>query len=430
MKHALLAVAWTASVALAQETPLTVPQQAKPEGYSNTFNVQWAKAKEHRFPLNPEDGAALKPGVFADMSDPDSPRLLEHVGLKTAPRARQSVSRVFTEVASSRDAQLSASSLRVNAKASYLGFIKAKFEYSSEEMSSDRDESLYFVISEVSGVEAVGDGLKWDPDNPVPKDPVARQRLEQFTQLYGTHYVQRLYFGKMIVIRATVRETEQENRMKASAALRAAFYGFSLKGEAAKAVYESTKQYRFDLRAEVLGGKCDKRERLLIRDMASLMRFVEDYEKKEIVIEEGVIGATAYSLAPFVPDNTVRDALRGTTEFVDTDKLDTVRDELHAALGRSFGKTVELKAPSVELAGTRTGGSGSARTIEIRVNGNSVVHSDSKYSSLTLPVKAGQRYEMYASTDGSDNPEKRNINPDDLVVTWMPIGIKAQPAKK
>lgn len=301
--------------------------------------------------LAPSVGATLKPGSLVDMSlgrfiPRESLRLACKAG-PIVPFSQTVVTTLTGQETSSADRELAAQL----AMSFRLGPVKAGGGGRMADAESDRSrqDSVYALMSILDGAQVIDGRVSWPDDWKAsgPGKPAdTRERLSQFLAVYGTHYVEKLVYGRTILIKATARGQSQQRREEFAAKLSAKLWAFKAKGKIEQDELRELASYNFDFLAQVTGGKSDRTEQQLITSIEELHAFLQKLRDGTYKIESVPVMADVRTLAGLTDDAEINRCLRGDMVFEDP-QADTLRLEQKKALEALAGRLAALETPVV-----------------------------------------------------------------------------------
>lgn len=291
--------------------PVLTTSEAQPTAIS----VPDLTARSHHIAFPPSVGGTLKPGVVVDMSR--SPFILkESLRLDCKADPIVPISQHVVAVVTRQDNSTTSRQVAFSVEASLSVFGGGRVGISNDEFDSIRQNSVYARLCTIDGVQVLGERPQWPQKWKLPDADNDRDKLKAFVDEYGTHYVEKLFHGRTISIKATMREERKERKDELEAKLRARLWTFSLDAEYVKRVKEELASYQFDLLISIQGGKADKPEKLLIRNLEELNEFIENLRLGKYKVESVPVAADLLSLSPYVEDVAVQKGLRGDVAFV------------------------------------------------------------------------------------------------------------------
>jgi hypothetical protein len=239
------------------------------------------------------------------MNDPSSPtgvnsQPFTDVGPDSADKSRFAVQVSQSDLENSSFSFFESVTVREEAK--YLSaYLSAAYGLSSGDAAyqyayerKDTEKSIFVVIqNEVAGSSLDTTKLQWA--SPPPSESVDdSQRLRQFLDDYGSHYLASINYGYRISIRGALRSTDEKQSTAFKAAFKAAFGSFNSAGGISQSTKKTLTQQTVDLRAEVVGA-LDPPHSFVLTSYDQIVTFLNDVHKGQIKITRVPVSANARS---------------------------------------------------------------------------------------------------------------------------------------
>src|SRR5262245_26094635 len=212
---------------------------------SSLIDVQNMTARTHDILLTPERGANIRPGVLVDMANPRS-LIKDSMQLDCKSNPSKPITGLSVAVVTSEDSSSTYRRVALAVEASLSFFGEGSFDLNKIELERVKHNSFYARIDLIDGVESVAEGPRWPAAWRVPAGELP-EKLIDFVDHYGTHYIQRVYTGRSISIKATLLDSDQDQRNALAAKLKAGFLAFKLDAKFAQELKQQTAQHRFSL---------------------------------------------------------------------------------------------------------------------------------------------------------------------------------------
>ncbi len=217
----------------------------------------WMTKPDHRIPLDNSIGS-IRLGYGVDLSSPDDPVLRSLIPFETATG---SLNKSLRENETHYDSNLSSAQiiettsdyeeakvLSAYFKGSFsIGDFAAAMSIASHRRKSER--SCYVIIESKGHDDTlIANELKWKSMPSSESDTVSDpDRLRQFLQTYGSHYVTGLKYAYRVAIRAALQTLDESKRQEFSAA----FSAWGVKAGGDHTYEEKLRTMNVQFRAEV-----------------------------------------------------------------------------------------------------------------------------------------------------------------------------------
>ncbi|MBY3044845.1 hypothetical protein [Rhizobium leguminosarum] len=256
--------------------------------------------------LSGDVGANILLGMGLNLDDPDNPLVAPLAPFLTdGPRPNASQPQQILkrdEIFSSSTAFIEDQSdyefsrtLRANLKASFtFASGSAAYEYVKEVRKSS--DVIVAIISETTTSPAIAaSSIKWASEPSAEKVTSKDDRLRQFVDDYGSHYVQTIRYGFKIAIYGRKLASTEKERQEFRAAFKAAFSGGAGSAKAGEDVKSRLDTNSVELRAVVTGGKIEPSGATVFYRFDQIVAFLEGLRSGSIKMTAGPIEVTAKS---------------------------------------------------------------------------------------------------------------------------------------
>lgn len=213
--------------------------------------------RDYKLTLPPGNSVGIYTGVGVDMSDPLAPKFRIRVfGAKSAlaeePPADSIIDRctVFEQ----NDYREEAKSLAIAFSAKY-GITDGSAAYSKAKREIETKKIFYIEIaSEGAGNAIDGGAIHWSSPPVSEKLNEPQEIRDQFLLDYGSHYISRVYFGKLIIIRATIETSDVSEHENFSASIKAVAASWSGSGSVSSTHELLLRSAKVEVIAAVISG--------------------------------------------------------------------------------------------------------------------------------------------------------------------------------
>jgi hypothetical protein len=243
-------------------------------------------------------GATPIPGRGINMTEPDSPRPSTHVAFRNEEKT------LFTEnilkhAMSFRDSPLSFSTNFVEEKDYFeeakilhayfrasLGFGSVRAAYNSIRNETTARKTVYVLMNNIGAVNSIEpDTVRWSENEPDAESIVNEfDRIEQFVQDYGTHYIQSVTLGFRIAVRGSAATSNISEQEEFSGAIKGAFASLSVGGGVSSTHRAIIARSNVQVQTEITAGRTEPTTPIVLTSLDDVSDFIEKLRSGEVKI--------------------------------------------------------------------------------------------------------------------------------------------------
>ncbi|WNZ59895.1 hypothetical protein QEG98_28235 [Myxococcus sp. MxC21-1] len=260
------------------------------------MSTHWITKPTHDLPLTLSIGSDFHLGTGIILNDPINPRRAPIAAFNnitqptpaphstTTPDITNTSTQFFESSSNHEEARI----LNIYFRTS-LGFgsAGAAYDYASRQRKMSR--TMYAIIEWIGNGDSIEltNPPQWN--TPPNSESIADEidRLNQFTQDYGTHYISTLNYGFRIAVRGSITSLEQQKRIAFETAFRALAVRGSLSGEQTDLLRSTT----VDVRCEITAGGITPPHPLILTGFERVHSFLTSLSTGSIGITKGPVSA-------------------------------------------------------------------------------------------------------------------------------------------
>lgn len=251
------------------------------------------KNNDYKLDLSPGSAVDIRLGLGIDMSDPlNSHNRTVTFSVPTQTPDMPTPDDLVTSnyyISESTSYQEEARKLAASFRAKY-GFVSGRAAMSRAKRDIDQKKILWIEIgTQGKGISIPRESIKWS--SPPVSESISdlAERRRQFLSDHGSHYVNRIYFGQKIIIRATYNSKIIEERRSFSAAIKA--FGGTWGGGASLASSQKNilRSSKTEIDVAIVSGPIDPPGAYYLGGYDDTKEFLSKVKNKDYKVKSGPI---------------------------------------------------------------------------------------------------------------------------------------------